>query len=348
MYRVKKTLGVLLAPVFLILLWAPVAGGAEPGSPEVRKAVAGAVKYLDRELSAPGYDGTLEWAMLGFYGVGADLQHLSDAREAQIARGIMISEAKSTDYQRSVIGALAAGKNPDGYGGKNLLQGVISSQMPGGKFADSIDGTGVRLINAHIWGIISIYASGRDIPNADKALRWLEWHQNPDGGFGIDTRVAHSDVDMTAMALIAIACLGKDGSYPAAARALDYLKEQQYEDGTFGVWGVSTAESCAQVIQALVILGIDPASDQWSKGGSNPVTGLLQFRLADGSFTHGAGGPANNMATAQALIALGDYHAGASVYQRIRQSGEPSIGEGASQTQPKLYNSLINLILSHQ
>lgn len=341
MHKVKKTLGILLAPVFLLFLWAPVAGAAGvagPDSPEVRKAMAGAVKHLDLELGAPGYDGMLEWAMLGFYGAGADLQHLSNAREAQIARGVMISEAKSTDYQRTVIGALAAGKNPDGYGGKNLLQGVVSSQMPGGKFADSIDGTGARLINAHIWGIISIYASGRDIPNADKALRWLEWRQNPDGGFGIDTRLAHSDVDMTAMALIAMACLGKDVSYPAAARALDYLKEHQHEDGAFGAWGVSTADSCAQVIQALVILDIDPASDQWSKGGSNPVTGLLQFRLADGSFAHGAGGPANNMATAQALIALGDYHARASVYQRIRQSGEPGIREGASQAQPKLYN----------
>ncbi|WP_347488845.1 prenyltransferase/squalene oxidase repeat-containing protein [Desulfoscipio sp. XC116] len=318
----RKTLAVVGVLVFMLAL-APVAwASVTPGSPEVREAVKGAVSYLDKELQAPGYDGMLEWAMLGYYGIGKDAGHLSKLRETQLAQGVMLSEAKSTDYQRTVLGAAAAGKSPDGYGGKNLLQSIISSQTLSGKFADTINGTGEKLVNAHIWGIISLYVAGQDIPRADLALRWLTAHQNADGGFSVDIRLDESDVDMTAMAIIAMACLDKDSGFLPVQKALAYLKEQQNEDGTFGAWGTSTAESCAQVVQALTILGIDPTADEWSKDGGNAVTGLLQYRLADGSFSHGSERLPNDMASAQALIALGDYQTGQSVYQKIRANME--------------------------
>jgi len=314
----RKAFVVLGALVLVLAFSAPAAGAfVAPDSPQVRQAITGAVNYLEKELQSPGYSGMLEWAMLGYYGIGKDAGHLSKLREAQIHRGIMLSETKSTDYQRTMLGALAAGQNPAGYGGKNLLQSVIASQTPSGKFADAINGNGEKLINAHVWGIIALHVAGQDIPRADRALQWLAAHQNADGGFSIDIRLDESDVDMTAMAIIAMACLGQDSSLVAVEKALVYLQEQQNEDGTFGAWGTSTAESCAQVVQALTILGIDPAAEEWSKGGGNAVTGLLQYRLADGSFSHGSERLPNDMASAQALIALGDYRAGASVYKRL-------------------------------
>ncbi|KJS10328.1 MAG: hypothetical protein VR67_18650 [Peptococcaceae bacterium BRH_c8a] len=320
---VKRVFTVLAALVFVFAFCAPATGASvAPDSPQVQKAITGAVNYLEKELQSPGYSGMLEWAMLGYYGIGKDAGHLSKLRETQITRGIMLSETKSTDYQRTVLGALAAGQNPDGYGGKNLLQSVIASQTPSGKFADTINGTGEKLVNAHVWGIIALHVAGQDIPQADRALQWLTAHQNADGGFSIDIRLDESDVDMTAMAIIAMACLGQDSSFPAVEKALVYLQEQQNEDGTFGAWGTSTAESCAQVVQALTILGIDPTAEAWSKGGGNAVTGLLQYRLADGSFSHGSERLPNDMASAQALIALGDYRAGESVYQRLGATGK--------------------------
>ncbi|WP_051273536.1 prenyltransferase/squalene oxidase repeat-containing protein [Desulfotruncus alcoholivorax] len=301
------------------------AGGAAAGHARVAEAIKGAEQYLVKKMSAPQYDGMLEWAMLGLYADNKNVQSFSLKREAQIARGVMIDANKNTDYQRSILGALAAGKNPDGYGGIKLLEKVWLSQTPRGKFADSINGQGDRLVNAHVWGIISLYAAGREIADADKALQWLVDHQNTDGGFSIDTNMEESDVDMTAMAVIALACLGKDTSYPAVQKALAYLKEQQNDDGTFGAWGTSTTESCAQVIQALVMLGIDPAGAEWSKEGKNAVTGLLKYRLPNGSFSHGPERLPNDMATAQALIALVDYSTGETVYTRLHQ---------ASKTQP--------------
>jgi len=162
---VKRVFTVFWALVFVLAFGAPAAGASvTPDSPQVRKAITGVVNYLEKELQSSGYDGMLEWAMLGYYGIGKDTGQLSKLREAQIPRGIMLSETKSTDYQRTVLGAMAAGKNPDGYGGKNLLQDIIASQTPSGKFADAIDGTGERLVNAHVWGIIALHVAGQYRP----------------------------------------------------------------------------------------------------------------------------------------------------------------------------------------
>ncbi len=325
--RFKKVLVFMGALVCMMAFCAPSAITAvAPNGLEVQKAIQGAVIYLDKKMQSQGYNGMLEWAMLGYYGIGKDAGHLSKLREAQILQGIMLSETKSTDYQRTLLGAVAAGKDPNDYGNKNLLQSIITSQTPSGKFADTISGSGEVLINAHVWGIISLYSAGQDIPRAEKALQWLTAHQNTDGGFSIDIRLDESDVDMTSMAIIAMVCLGKDTSFPAVEKALSYLQEQQNEDGSFGAWGTSTTESCSQVVQALTILDIDPTAKEWTKGGGNAVTCLLQHYLSDGSFCHSSDRMPNDMASAQALIALGDYLTGQSVYKKIRdvQNGEKS------------------------
>ncbi|MBM7853924.1 hypothetical protein JOC37_000289 [Desulfohalotomaculum tongense] len=324
----KKLLSLLLVSCLVLfsMVTAPVSYAAPAADEaEIENAIAGAVRYLQKEMLAPDYEGVLDWAILGFYAAGKDVEILSRKREAQIKNGEMISEFKNTDYQRTILAALAAGKKPDEYGGRKLVAKVKASQMVSGKFADSVNGTGERLVNAHIWGIISLYAAGEDIPNADKALQWLVEHQNTDGGFGIDTEIQGSDVDITAMAIIAMACLGQDDRYPPVQRALAYLKKQQNDDGSFGAWGTPAAESCAQVVQALVMLGLDPAGDEWSKGGGNPVTGMLKYRLKDGSFSHGSELLPNDMATVQALLALTDYYTGQSIYSRLRLAQRPVV-----------------------
>ena len=320
--KLSQVLTVVGALVVMLAMYAPSAEAAvTPDSPEVQQAITGAISYLDQELQAPSYTGMLEWSMLGYFGVGRDVGQLSAIREAQIHQGILLDANKSTDYQRTVLGALAAGENPDGYGGKQLLQNIMAAQTPAGKFADTINGSGEMLVNAHVWGIIALYAAGESIPRADLALQWLIAHQNADGGFSIDVRLEESDVDMTSMAVLALACLEQDSSSTVVQKALAFLRTEQLADGSFGTWGTPTAESCAQVVQALTMLGMEPTAEEWTKGGGNAVTGLLQFRLADGSFSHGLERLPNDMATAQALVALGDFQAGQSVYRKLNHTG---------------------------
>ncbi|SFG24511.1 Squalene-hopene cyclase C-terminal domain-containing protein [Desulfotomaculum arcticum] len=325
----RKTKKSILSITLLIVAMAlTVLPSAAPGSTgreslELPKTITKTAQFLEKEMLASDYEGIMEWGMIGLYGAGKDVGSFAKIREAQIARGEMISEFKNTDYQRSILGALAAGKSPNAYGNKKLLESEIASQQANGKFADSLSGEGARMVNAHIWGVISLYAAGQEIPNSEKALQWLVEHQNADGGFSIDTEIKESDIDMTAMAIIAMACLGQDAACDPVQKALAYLRQQQNDDGSFGAWGIPTAESCAQVIQALTMLGIDPTGDAWVKNGGNPLTGLLQFRLDNGAFSHGPEKIPNVMATSQALVALVDYYTGQSIYQKLRDGQEP-------------------------
>ncbi|MEG6616823.1 prenyltransferase/squalene oxidase repeat-containing protein [Peptococcaceae bacterium 1198_IL3148] len=280
---------------------------------ETEKAISGSVTYLQKQLQNSAYRGLLSWPLLGLYAAGQP-----ETNQQELITGL-----SNTDYQRGIIGALASQRDPNNYDGKQLVTAVKASQMANGKFADTITGEGEQLINAHVWAIISLYTAGEAIPNPEKALAWLTAQQNFDGGFSIDTTLTESDIDMTAMAVMAMACLGQDSSYPAIEKALAYLKAQQNSDGSFGLWGSATTEAAAQVVQALIMLGIDPTGEEWTKGGGNPITSMLKFRLPNGAFSHGSEMLPNDMATAQALIALIDYSTGQSIYQKLHLQNSP-------------------------
>ncbi|MEW6623337.1 MAG: S-layer homology domain-containing protein [Bacillota bacterium] len=275
--------------------------------------------YLEKSVSGSNYDGMLDWPILALSQMDRDVSTLITRREAQVRKGELFEPTKSTDYHRTIIGAVAAGNDPRNFAEYNLIDSVKKSQRSNGKFADSISGTGDFLVNAHIWGIISLFVAGETIPNREKALQWLVDNQNADGGFSIDTRVKSSDIDMTGMALMAFAALGENQNHSAVKKAVEYLRNQQGEKGDFVSWGGASSESLSQVIQGLIMLGIDPAGPQWTKRDGNLITALLAYRRSDGSFSHSPGGPSNIMATYQSMMALNDYYSGESIFQKLRR-----------------------------
>ncbi len=275
--------------------------------------------YLQKNVAASGYSGMLDWVVLALSAADKDTLALINRRENQVREKVLFEPRKSTDYHRTIIGAVSARKNPRNFAGYNLIEDVKKSQLSNGKFADSIDGTGDFLVNAHVWGIISLYMAGETIAKKDEALGWLVAKQNVDGGFSIDTRIKSSDIDITAMALMAFSALGKGEDYFAVQKALQYIKEQQGGKGDFISWGGSSSETLAQVIQALVMLGIDPAGPQWTEIDGNLITALLAYKKNDGSFSHSIGGQSNIMSTYQSLLALADYYEGESIFKRLRR-----------------------------
>lgn len=65
-------------------------------------------------------------------------------------------------------------------------------------------------------------------------------------------------VDVTGHVIEAFAALGYDKTHPAIARALDYIKREQEEEGSwFGRWGVNHIYGTAAVLPALKALGED-------------------------------------------------------------------------------------------
>ncbi|MEW6726668.1 MAG: S-layer homology domain-containing protein, partial [Bacillota bacterium] len=183
-------------------------------------------------------------------------------------------------------------------------------QLKNGKFADNTAGQGEELVNAHVWAIIALAAAGRETPDGDAALAWLLEQQHADGGFSYGTSVPESDVDITAMALCAMKALGLEADSPPVTSAFSFLHSRQQPGGGFVSWGVESCESCAWVIQALVAYGMDPQGGDWTQPGGNPVQALLALQRPDGSFAHYRGGPADIIATSQALLALGDLKRG--------------------------------------
>lgn len=137
--------------------------------------------------------------------------------------------------------------------------------------------------------------------------------QISDGGFSYNG--VESDVDMTAMAIQALApyYLSNLDVQKAVNRALTRLAGMQSPAGGFYSGGTYNSESCSQVIVALTALAYHTGNgnlngDNWTVCGTtfkNPVDALMAF-YKDGKFGH-ALGEQDDMATEQAAYALVAY-----------------------------------------
>ncbi|MBR3003881.1 MAG: S-layer homology domain-containing protein, partial [Lachnospiraceae bacterium] len=122
------------------------------------------------------------------------------------------------------------------------------------------------------------------VNNPDKLIENLAGYQVPDGTFGWNGQTGSPD--STGAALAALSCyMDNEQTAEMIAEALEGLKAYQNDDGGFG-WeaGAETSvDSTAQVIIGLCAMGIDPTSEEWTKGENNPITALLGFANDDNS-----------------------------------------------------------------
>ena len=132
----------------------------------------------------------------------------------------------------------------------------------------------------------------------------LSERQNSDGGWSVIN--GRSDVDVTAMALQALA-KHANGYESTVEKGLSYLSSRQNENGTFSSYGVENAESTSQVIIALSDLGIDCKTDaRFIKNGFTALDGLDAFKV-DGGYSHALQGQYSTLASSQAMCAIAAY-----------------------------------------
>lgn len=123
------------------------------------------------------------------------------------------------------------------------------------------------------------------------------------------------DVDATAMVLCALAPHREQGDVEnAIQKALGFLSNAQQEDGSFKSYGVSNAESCAQVGMALVCLDVPEADPRFVKNNRS-VWDALETFYTEGGYRHTLDGDVNAMATAQGLCARETLRTGRSPFQ---------------------------------
>ena len=220
--------------------------------------------------------------------------------------GGVFGTRKLTDQAKVIIGVTAAGYDATNFAGYDLT-------LPLADYETAL----LQGINGAAWSLIALDFGGYDMPKnpdapvqatRDMYIDYLLSRQLPDGGFAFSVTATQGDPDMTGMVLIALANYTEREDVAAAVlRAVSCLSVLQNDDGGYTSYGFATAESCAQVILALLKLGIPLDDERFVKNGNTVMDKLLEYRTADGGFSHVIGDKTNGVATEQAVIAIISY-----------------------------------------
>ena len=293
----KKIIALLLA---LVLLCS--ACGAE------RSPLEQTAAYLKKSMPEPAF-GSLsgDWTVFGLARSGVKVSekyyqtYYDNVVAAVQEKGGKLSENKYTEYSRLVLALTAIGRDVRDVGGFDLL-------LP---LAD-LEKVTMQGVNGPIFALLALDSAQYEIPQDPDAetqatregyLSEILSRQSEDGGWGLGG--GPSDVDLTAMALQALAKYRDQASVSAAVeRGLAWLAWEQEPDGTFVSWDTVSSESVCQVLVALTELGISLNDTRFVKNGATLEDVLLRFALADGSFCHTLDGGSDPTATTQALYAL--------------------------------------------
>ena len=294
-----------------------VPGAEVPGFDE---AYAGAKAYIQSAVSAPVVSYLFgEWAVLGQARAKVPLSEAYIAAyyekvvayvKANIGSDGVLVDPEShnptvTDNERIILALTAIGKDPANVGGENLLKALQNKDIM------KVTDTSNTDINGLVMGLLALNSRNYTSDTSWLVQAVLE-QQNKDGSWraSADTKPV-GDVDMTAMALQALAPYYKDGGNETVNTAVE--KALNWLSGKYRS-GYDSSESCAQVVIALSALNLDANTDarftKTVEGKTLSVLGnLLQYRVAEnGGFKHQFADKAvNEMATEQALCAMAAY-----------------------------------------
>lgn len=295
----------------------------DPGTevPNFDKVYADTKKYIQNNVPAPvvAYDRG-EWAVLGLARAGVELSDayiqayygkvVAYVQKNMGADGVLVDPESHnptvTDNERIILALTAIGKDPANVGGKNLLTALQDRNIM------QVTDTSDTDINGLVFGLLALN-SGNYTQDSYWLVQAILTQQNADGSWSssADTKPV-GDVDMTAMALQALAPYYNEGGDTTVNAAVD--KALQWLSAKYKNTGYTSAESCAQVVVALSALQLNANSDssfvKTVDGAPTSVLGdLLRYYLGEGQgFKHAASGKtADQKATEQALYAMAAY-----------------------------------------
>lgn len=243
--------------------------------------------------------GSSDWLAIGIsrFGFEEDYEAYLTALSQRVKT--LSDTDNATEWQRCAITASAMGGDPADLGGIDLVKGGVYGR-------DENNSVGKQGLNGWIFALLTLDTMGYKTPEGaefdrERILDEIVSSQNTDGGFSLSK--GESDIDITAMALQAIAPyyndFSRDDVRKSVDKAVEYLSGKQDSSGTFG-----SAEADSQVVIALCSLGIDPEADNRFVKSSDLLTALLSYQNSDGGFSHEKGGDSDELATGQALCAL--------------------------------------------
>lgn len=295
----------------------------DPGTevPNFDKVYADTKKYIQNNVPAPVVASDRgEWAVLGLARAGVELSDayiqayygkvVAYVQKNMGADGVLVDPESHnptvTDNERIILALTAIGKDPANVGGKNLLTALQNKDIM------QVTDTSKTDINGLVFGLLALN-SGNYTQDSYWLVQAILTQQNEDGSWSssADTK-PDGDVDMTAMALQALAPYCNEGDDTTVNAAVD--KALQWLSAKYKGTGYTSAESCAQVVVALSALQLNANSDssfvKTVDGAPTSVLGdLLRYYLGEGQgFKHAASlKTADQKATEQALYAMAAY-----------------------------------------
>lgn len=282
-----------------------------------------ALAKLAESVPEPGF-GTLagEWTVLclargGYFQKDdpyfAGYYSRIEAAVSETAAAVNLSgalhKAKSTENSRLIVTLSAIGKDATSVSGWDLI-----------KPYDDFKWILKQGINGPIWALIALDSANYQTQDAtirQQCVDHILGKQLSDGGWALTGKV--SDPDITAMALQALYPYRSQSAVKTAAdKAFSCLSALQKDNGGYATFGDENSESCAQVIVACAVWGIDPDRDsRFVKNGRSVMDSLLDhYSETENGFKHIQSGAVDAMATDQGCYAL-------IAYQRLIHQQNP-------------------------
>ncbi len=204
--------------------------------------------------------------------------------------GIGGSLANAGLVAKEALAAIDAKLDPTSFGGNDLLTALDAT------FNATTHAYGDAQTYTQSLAILALTAAadaGHPLPAS--AVTELIAVQDTDGSWdfqGVKDAAGGGDTNSTAIAIEALIAAGTPAGDASITGALAYLHSQQLGDGGFPYNDAfppafSDPDSDANVIQALVAAGEDPAGPAWTKSGHTAVANILAFQsTANGGFTY--------------------------------------------------------------
>ena len=280
-------------------------------------------------------DGSCEWFAFDVYRAGATdgSKVFLDRMERYVTESYAgeahgLDAYSPTTWARAAIVVGTMGAKPQAFGtdADGQPANLLSDGLYNWSYTENLSDQGS---NALIYALQAIYALQVDVPadatySAQYMLDGLLSCQASDGSFALSPDSKTGSVDLTGMALAALAPYRDMPDVSKAVdAALEYLAKQEAADGGFAAEGESTSESCSMVLIGLSACGIDATVDRrFAKKGGSPLDALLAFQKADGTFAHVSGdlgeSKVRDLPTEQALRAL-------LAFEELRQGGDGNV-----------------------
>ena len=271
-----------------------------------KEDIAHGVQYLQGKSLEKYKD---EWNIFSILRSGATIeQGKLDKYYESVVKQLNKSGKKMrvTDLARVALTLEAMGKNPTDVGGFNVLEAIYNHEK---MMTDSS--------NCPIFGLIALDGRNYEIPEDAKWSRkdlvaQILKFQKASGGFGLDIEGDTTSIDMTGMALQALAPYYNDSAYPevkpAVDKALKHFKDSITTNAGFLDFGSENSCTTAQVLTAVSALNIDPTVKEngFVQNGNNMISNLHTYKK-DAGFAWQATMQGQEMATQQVTYALVAY-----------------------------------------